>query len=88
MLTYVLKSTRGNLVQAFLYCSFLASYKFNADKFRQSVFQGPPRLTNVHFGAIQAGDLINNFRSLVPWYGDPWGEPVGGVECKVDGMPP
>ena len=28
--------------------------------FRQSVFQGPPRLTNVHFGAIRAGDLIDH----------------------------
>ena len=34
--------------------------------FRKSVFQGPPRLTNVHFGPIRAGNLIHHPRPLVP----------------------
>ena len=30
--------------------------------FRKSVFQGPPRLTNVHFGPIRAGNLVPRCR--------------------------
>ena len=48
-------------------CSHIPTLK-GQSLFRQSMFQGLLRLTNVHLGVIRAGDLIHHPCPLVPWY--------------------